>query len=579
LRIEDATELLESLIGPRTTEENQQLRLLAEQCACLPLALRIAAEVVVSHPDKTVQELCLDLRDQRQRIKILSDSDDPEAAISSVLSWSYDKLQPIHASAFRRLSLHPGADYDIFAVAALLEGSAENALGVMEVLRRKNLIETLAGERFRIHDILRGYASALSHQEDSAPERLECFKRLSDYYVGTATIAMNLLFPVDREKRVGLDRVTVTGPQLTDRSGARRWLTSERANIAQIAGLPRSSQGAAELLQTVWRFYTTSGYYDDAHRIADASMKSARDSGDSAAEAVALQLSGLISILEGRPDRAPESLLQAIDIQRANVIPAVLATSLFYLGQAYAHMGEYTRALVHHQDALALYKVANDRLGIANAEGNIGYVLWRLGRYTESYASHGKALRQHWALRHEPGVASTLDSLGRLNRSMGRIRKAIQQHRTAVRRQRQLEHHLGEAKAFENLGLCYSVLKDFPVARRQFDEALAICDVRGFERLERRILNSRAEAALASKDVRNAERDYATVLASAVPAGDREEEARACKGVCEIREVEGRPAEAVGFARRSLDIYRALGVPEAIAAADRFDALLRHCGT
>ena len=59
----------------------------------------------------------------------------------AVFSWSYRHLDPDAARAFRLAGLHPGADFDAYAVAALAGATAGQARQALDLLGRAHLIQ------------------------------------------------------------------------------------------------------------------------------------------------------------------------------------------------------------------------------------------------------------------------------------------------------------------------------------------------------------------------------------------------------------------------------------------------------
>jgi hypothetical protein len=71
LPLQDAVALLQELIGERIDAEPGAAAALTDQCARLPLALRIAAELATAHPTTSLAELVSDLSDEQRRLKLL----------------------------------------------------------------------------------------------------------------------------------------------------------------------------------------------------------------------------------------------------------------------------------------------------------------------------------------------------------------------------------------------------------------------------------------------------------------------------------------------------------------------------
>ena len=164
LPLTDAVALLRSLIGARVDEDPAAATRLADLCARLPLALRIAAELAASRPAMSLQELTAELAPSRlDRL----DAGEERADVRAVFSWSVRQLPDDVAETFALLGLHPGEDLDAHAAAALTgttPGQARRALGQ---LLGASLIQATAAGRYGMHDLLRGYAREQAAARDT----------------------------------------------------------------------------------------------------------------------------------------------------------------------------------------------------------------------------------------------------------------------------------------------------------------------------------------------------------------------------------------------------------------------------
>jgi Bacterial transcriptional activator domain/NB-ARC domain len=115
----DALALLRSLIGHRVDAEPEAAAALAGQCARLPLALRVAAELAVARSGITLASLVGELADRRRRLDRLDPGGDPRAAVQAVFSWSVQHLPPDATRTFGLLGLDPAPEFDGYAAAAL----------------------------------------------------------------------------------------------------------------------------------------------------------------------------------------------------------------------------------------------------------------------------------------------------------------------------------------------------------------------------------------------------------------------------------------------------------------------------
>ncbi len=126
LPVEQAVELLARRIGARRPEDlrpaqEQAVRDIARLCACLPLALSVAAARAAARPDRPLAVLARSLRDASERLDVLATSD-VTTNVRAVLSWSVRQLSTPAALVFDLLGLHPGPDVSVRAAISLGPG-------------------------------------------------------------------------------------------------------------------------------------------------------------------------------------------------------------------------------------------------------------------------------------------------------------------------------------------------------------------------------------------------------------------------------------------------------------------------
>jgi hypothetical protein len=218
---DDAIKLLAALIGERVERDGEAAEILAEQCARLPLALRVAADIAARRPSDSLAELTKELSDRQRRLDLLDAGDDPGTSVRSVLSWSYSGLDRESARTFRLSGLHPGADFDANTIAALTNTTAERADHTLRHLLRAHLVQAAAQGRYVMHGLMSSYARELAAAEDGLEQCQAALKRLLDY-VQTSRLAVDVVLPRDSGWRKELaatsaDLALVRGGQVADR--------------------------------------------------------------------------------------------------------------------------------------------------------------------------------------------------------------------------------------------------------------------------------------------------------------------------------------------------------------------------
>jgi DNA-binding transcriptional ArsR family regulator len=142
--------------------------------------------------------------------------------VAAAFSLSYQGLTDGQQQMFRRLGLHPGADFDARAAAALDDSSPAAAGRHLEALYDQHLIAEPARGRYRFHDLIRDYAGDLAATDD--PDQAGAATgRLLDYYERTANRASTRLARFPRPGRDG-PAGQPPGPPLNTAEEALAWL-------------------------------------------------------------------------------------------------------------------------------------------------------------------------------------------------------------------------------------------------------------------------------------------------------------------------------------------------------------------
>jgi len=299
--------LLGTLVGPRIDAEPAAAAALVQRCARLPLALRLAAEIVVARPSSTVDHLVAGLGDERRRLDLLDAGADERTAVRTVFSWSYRRLPDPAAQLFRLLGVHPGRDLDGYAAAALAGLDLDRATALIDVLGRAHLVERGPADRIRLHDLLRAYAAELARDD---PDRRPALTRLLDHYLATASVAMDTLSPAEHHRRPRIPRPDSALPPVGRPAAARAWLDGELPNLVATAAHATADgrpEYAGRLAATLSYHLENGGHYSEALAIYGDALTAAHGQGDPAGEADAHHRIGNIMVNLGRHGTPPST--------------------------------------------------------------------------------------------------------------------------------------------------------------------------------------------------------------------------------------------------------------------------------
>jgi tetratricopeptide (TPR) repeat protein/transcriptional regulator with XRE-family HTH domain len=484
-------------------------------CGFLPLAIGMLARQLHHHPAWSPDGRAADLVAAVDRLELLATEN---LSVAAAFDLSYADLAPEQQRLFRRIGLHPGADVDGYAAAALDGTSLTVARRGLEALYDQYLLTEPAPGRYRMHDLIREHARTLAGRVDPDGDRDEAIERLLDYYQSVAAVADALLA---RQVRAAPARAAGTGPAavpvLTDRDQALAWARTERANLlaclehatatgrpasvialtAGLAGLMehdgpwaesitrhtaavraarhlddrRAQAGALTSLGDVRRL---TGDHPGAARDLEEALRIYRDTGDRPGQAGALTNLGIVRQLTGDHQGAVRDLEEALHIYRDTGERRGQAYTLTYLGRMRLTAGDFPAAARDLREALSIHRDTGDRLGQAGALNSLGSVRRLTGDHPAAVRDLEEALRIHRDLGYRLGQAHALTDLGDARRATGDYPGAARDLREALDLARQLGSPLDEAHALASLGRCALAAGDTAEAAAGLRQALEI---------------------------------------------------------------------------------------------------------
>jgi DNA-binding SARP family transcriptional activator/Tfp pilus assembly protein PilF len=565
LPLPDAVGLLRALIGARADAEPAAATMLAEQCSRLPLALRVAAELAVARPDIPLAKLAGELAG-RSRLDLLEAGGDPHTAVRAVFSWSCQHLDRAAEHGFRLLGLHPGPDFEIYAVAALTGSTLAQARRLLGLLARAHLIQPSGPGRYGMHDLLRAYAAEQAGTHIGAGERRSALTRLFDHYLHTAAAAMDVLFPAEASRRPRVPAAASPGPSLSGADAARAWLDAQRPTLIAVAahatdhGWPGH---ATRLAVTLWRYLEIGGHYPEAIAMHSCARRAARHDGDPAAEAEALNSLGVVHWRQGRYQQATDHIQQALALFRQVGDQRGEARALANLGNVDRLQGRLAESIGLHQQALALFRQVGDRTAEARELNNLGASIAHQGRYLEAI----DYLQQALALNRDIGDRVTevyaLINLGDLTMWQGRYQEAVDYLQQALALGRETGNRTTESRALGGLGEVDLRRGRYAEAMDYLQQGLTLCRDTGDRSGEAAALNALGEVFAATGEAERARAQYAAALGLARQIDERLLEARAHDGLARTCEAGGDSGQARLHWQQALALYTELGAPEA----------------
>jgi tetratricopeptide (TPR) repeat protein len=454
----DALALFHHVAGGRHRTPPRELAAeTVELCGRLPLAIRIAASRLRSHPIWSMTDLLARLRDQNHRLAELADESGTRS-VATALAVSYHQLPPDQRHLYQLLGLHPGADIDPYAAAALADTSPDQARRLLDQLLDAHLLQEPSPGRYTFHDLVRAHAAYLAaepgphrHRTRRARRQRVALIRLLDSYRHTASVAMDAAYPYERNRRPRVPPARNPGPDLPDPATAAAWLDSELRNLLAAARYAAGNgwpEHTCQLSAILHRHLRIRGQYQQAQALHEQALAT----GHRVGELDSLIGLGRVHQAQGRYRPAFDTFAAAHDIARRTGNRTGQLTALIGLGWVKAEQGWYAEALDRIEQALEIARDTGDRNGELDSLLGLGRVHQMQGRHQPALeagtAAHDIARRTG----NRTGQLNALIGLGRVHRLQGHHEQAGDDFQQALEIARDTGDRNGELNALRGLG-------------------------------------------------------------------------------------------------------------------------------
>ncbi|QKV73800.1 tetratricopeptide repeat protein [Amycolatopsis sp. Hca4] len=478
----DARRLLANHLGPqRMAAEPEAVAALLACCAGLPLAIRIVAARIEHHPDFPLAVLAEELRDTAVRLDGL-DAGDLHSNLRVVLSWSTRALSGPAANLLELLGIAPGPDISLPAVAALAALPVHRTRLVLRELENASLVQQHIPGRYRMHDLIRLFATDPDHWRETGDTREAALRRVIDFQLHVAYAADRLLDPHRPPIRLGPPAPGVHPPPLSDASIAMTWLETEHPTLLAAHHAAAGKGWHAAVWQLAWTldtFHYRRGHRIDRLRVWEAALDAAGQLPDFIARIDAQQHLGHACTALGSPGEGIEHMQRALDLAEHHRALDRQAQGHRNLAWAWEQRGDSRRALEHAVRARELFRDLDQPVLEAFALNATGWLAAQLGRYGSARRDCLTALAQHRRHRNPIGEAKALDSLGYIAHHTGDYHSAIAYYDQAVSRHLALGNTTEAVNSLDRLGHPHAALGRHELARATWREALQMYQDQG----------------------------------------------------------------------------------------------------
>jgi DNA-binding SARP family transcriptional activator len=426
-------ELFAAIVGAvRADAEPEAAEEIIRFCAGLPLAIRIAAARLAAHPGWSVRSMAERLGAERNRLTELRADD---MAVRASFRLSHSCLAPAEARGFGLLSLAPPGAFGLAAAAALFDLSLPETESVLGGLIDVHMLEEPEPGRYRLHDLLRLFASELSDSPAAA-------RRLIEWYTAAIRSARVTMAP-GRRMPPGVDEDVASAAQNVPVFATHR----EALTWCQ-----------AEEVALLWSIRTASARgWDDL------------------TVAIASYIFGYYAIAG---DPGPFEMTQRLGIASARRLGNDIAYATLQSGRggALGHAGDHDEAIECFRAALEVRRRLGDRWGEAGARTNIALSYQSQGRFSEALAEHELSREIAEELGHKMLLGTVLSNSAETCQMMGDLDGALTRYSAAIGVLAEAGDRYMEGMAASGLGETLRLLGRLDDSLEQNRLALAILD-------------------------------------------------------------------------------------------------------
>ncbi len=521
----EAMTLLERLAGAdRVGVERADAERIVAACGHLPLALRIAGSRLAMRPGLPLGKLAGKLEDEVSRLDELQVSD---LQVRGSIALSYEALSPAAQRAFRLIGRCRNLDLPAWAVSTMIDDSgAEEAVDelVEASLLEPTGVDRTGEQRFRVHDLVRVFATELGRELETYAERVATVRKVADAALCLADTAARRLprtvpMPLSDQE---LPAQPLPG-ELVERlvRDPEAWFAVERANlVTSVSSLCAIGwrRKALRILERLSAYLYLHSHYADMRIAYETLRDSAREAGDRHIATIAD--ANLTVLLHAR--------------------------------------GEYERAVVGYRECSKELAALGDSSAQAWVETNLAHCLVGLGRAGESLHAATHARKLSTVEASGPGSYARRAESAALHR-LGKVTEALEIDRRILVQARESGDERQLGVALQGLSWSLMLAEQTDKAREAIDESVRV------------LRRTTAKSALA--------RSLRTLGAILAGEGEREhavhayENARRLAGALEERPRvlsctraiaaswigDGRADRAIPVLRECLDEFRAMG--------------------
>ncbi|MFI6639114.1 BTAD domain-containing putative transcriptional regulator [Streptomyces sp. NPDC050504] len=482
-----SVELLSRIAGRgRVETELAETFELAEVCAGLPLALRIAGARLAYRPHWRVGRLVRRLRDEAGRLDEFAHAG---MELRSTIGLAYRGLDEDAQRMLRLLSLLGVRTFPGWVAAALADMETPDAEDILDTLVDVQLVDVMSDRddpstRYQVHDLIKVYAKERCQETETPEECAAALRRLLRTWLTLAEAMHRREYGGDFTILHGTEERRTLPAEATAElldGPMERWARERHALVWSVRQAAESGlhELCWDLAHTAVTLYEAKGYTDDWRETSELGLAAVRAAGNTRGEAVMLYSLGSLHMYQARLDAAEELFVPAKELFDAVGDTHGSALVLRNMGFLERLRGDREAMMTQYEIALGQLRALGDRVGEAHVLCGIAAAKLDDGEAEEARPLLTEALEISRSVGCARIEAQVIYRLGDFHLRFDEAELAGQAFQQALRIVRATSDVAGEAHVLYGIGRVWVNGRQPGRAKQAFTEALGAAERAG----------------------------------------------------------------------------------------------------
>ena len=508
LDLDASLTLLSRVIGAeRVHSEPHAAQRLAEACARLPLALRIAASKLSVRPHWTIDRMLDRLSDEQ---RLLDELALEGIGVRASIAFSYRELSKSAQRLLLLSSMLGATDFSEWVAAPLLETDVDAGADTLQELSEASLVvieATVVGQpRYRLHEMVRIFAQEMLAREVPLEERVEAQTRLLRAWLFMAREAHSRSYGGDYTMlHADCDLWQIPDWVVVDiMSKPMDWFAAERANLVtavELAAQLGQPDLCWDLAITSATLFEARGYTDSWAQTHAIALEACRASGNRRGEAAMWYSSGELALFEDRNSDAEADYAAALEYFDEVGDRHGRGLTLRSLALIDRIQGRLDTAVSRYNEALRDLKAVGDRIGEVHVLEGMAQVHLDRGEHESAGRRLSEALDICLAIGATRPEAQVRHRLGYLYLAQEHYSEAEHEFSAVRSATALIGDPVGTTYAQLGMGLVHLARDEWASADNALREAKAVAESSGDRLSLGRVLLAQAEVSIQAGDL------------------------------------------------------------------------------